>query len=393
MNNERKLTFADYLVYIVKHRRFLFITLSLTAVLGYLTIFFLVEEQFDSTSVIIPAEDEGLGGISSLLGDIGNLPLDIAGGFSSEEMGMYNTIIYSRTLLEKVIGKFNLIDIYKLSLDDPEYMERALKILRGNISTNATEDMSYVINVRAPNPDLSAEMNNYIIAEMNKKIVELKIEKSRNNRRFLAKRVEEIETNLKFSEDSLMYFQENTGLLEAEEQIKQILGAYTELETSLITKQIEKSILEKIYHKNSPQVERIQIEVEEYNQKLKKLKSSGQENSILLSMESLPKNAINYFRNFRNVEINTAILEFVLPLYEQAKFEEQKDVPVLQIVDNAVPPAKKSFPPRLVFTILLTFGSFIICFFFILIRENENWQNSEKYIYVRKNLFKWKDIR
>ncbi|MHA1989268.1 MAG: hypothetical protein ACW98D_21810, partial [Promethearchaeota archaeon] len=106
-----------------------------------------------------------------------------------------------------------------------------------------------------------------------------------------------------------------------------------------------------------------------------------------------PKNAINYFRNFRNVEINTAILEFVLPLYEQAKFEEQKDVPVLQIVDNAVPPAKKSFPPRLVFTILLTFGSFIICFFFILIRENENWQNSEKYIYVRKNLFKWKDIR
>jgi len=109
-------------------------------------------------------------------------------------------------------------------------------------------------------------------------------------------------------------------------------------------------------------------------------------------MQSLPQNAIDYYRNFRNVEINATILEFILPLYEQAKFEEQKDVPVLQIVDYAVPPVKKSFPPRLVFTLLITLGAFIICFFFILLRENDNWQNSEKYVYVRKNLLKWKDV-
>lgn len=392
MSNSTKLTFADYLFLIVKHRRFLIVTLFFTAIIGYLTIYFLVDEQFDSTSVIIPAEDQGFAGISGLLGDLKNLPLDIGGGFTNEEMGMYNTIIYSRTLLEKVIDKFNLIDVYDLSLDDPEYMEKALKILRGSISTEETEDMSYVVVVRAPDPELSAEMNNYIIVKMNEKIVELKIEKSKNNREFLAKRVQEVQNNLKLSEDSLMYFQEKTGMLEAEEQTKQMLGAYTELEIALITKQIEKSILEKLYQKNSPQVERLNIEVQEYTKKLNQLKAEGQKNSILLSMQSLPQNAIDYYRNYRNVEINAAILEFILPLYEQAKFEEQKDVPVLQIVDYAVPPVKKSFPPRLVFTLLITFGAFIICFFFILLRENENWQNSEKYAYVRKNLLKWKDV-
>ena len=390
MNEKNKLRFIDYLVFLVKYKRLILITVFLTGIIGYLTIYFFIDEQFDSKSVIIPAKDEGLGGIGGLLGDLGNLPLGLGDEFSNEEMGMYNTIIYSRTLLEKVIYEFKLIDIYELDKDDPEHMEKAIKILSNNISTIETPNFAYEIEVRSPDPDLSATMNNFIVQEMNNKIVEMKIEKSKNNRIFLEERVAEIENSLSLAEDSLRFYQEKSGMLEAVEQVKEVMGIYGELETELIKKQIEVSILKQIYPSGHPQLEEAELGIKEYSKKIQKLKLEGEDNSLLLSLKSIPEKAVNYFRNFRNVEINSAILQFVLPLYEQAKFEEQKDVPVIQIVDVAVPPAKKSFPPRTIFTLILMFIAFLICFVFILLNENENWQSSDKYKYIRTNLFKWK---
>ena len=383
------MTFIDYLALIVKHKKIIFLTVFLTGIIGYLGIYFLIDEQFDSKSVIIAAQDEGFGGISDLLGNLQNLPIGLNGP-TNQEMAVYNTVIYSRTMLEKIIKKFHLINVYKIDKSDPEYMETAVKTLANNINTLETPNLAYEIEIRSPRPKLSAEINNYIIQELNDKIVSIKIEKSKNNRLFLEKRVSEIKNELRLSEDTLIYYQQKSGLLEATEQVKEILGVYGQLETDLITKQIEVSILEKLYPRSNPQLEQAQLSVNEYSKKLEILKKEGTKGGMLLSYKSIPKKAIDYYRNLRNVEINSKILEFILPLYEQAKFDEQKDVPVIQVIDSAIPAAKKSYPPRTVFTLLLMFSTFLICFFVILINENENWQKSEKYIFIKQNLFRWK---
>lgn len=383
------MTFIDYLALIVKHKKIIFLAVFFSGIIGYLGIYFLIDEQFDSKSVIIAAQDEGLGGISSLLGSLENLPIGLNGP-TNQEMAVYNTVIYSRTMLENIIKRFDLINVYKIDQTNPEHMEIAVKILKSNITTLETPNLAYEIEIRSPKPKLSAEINNFIIKELNDKIVSIKIEKSKNNRLFLDKRVSEIKNELRLSEDTLIYYQQKSGLLEAEEQVKEILGVYGQLETDLITKQIEVSILEKLYPRSNPQLEQAQLSVNEYSKKLELLKKDGNKDGILLSYKSIPKKALDYYRNLRNVEINSKILEFILPLYEQAKFDEQKDVPVLQIIDSAIPAIKKSYPPRTVFTLILMFAVFLICFFVILIIENENWQKSEKYIYIKQNLFRWK---
>ncbi|MBK7866129.1 MAG: hypothetical protein IPJ75_03550 [Ignavibacteriales bacterium] len=48
------------------------------------------------------------------------------------------------------------------------------------------------------------------------------------------------------------------------------------------------------------------------------------------------------------------MLEFLLPVYEQAKFDEQKDIPVILSIDKAVPSDKKVYPPRMVYAILIS---------------------------------------
>ncbi len=374
---------------LVKYKRPLIITFIITAFISYLTIYFLIEEKFDASATIIPIQENTISPIAGFLKD---LPIDITGsGFSNTDMSMYSTIIYSRTLLENVIQKFNLIRVYRLDTSQVDYKEKALKTLKDNLSAKETDNNAYEITVRANDPKLAAEMTNYVIGELNDRIIDLKISKSRQNKQFLEARLDEIKGKLKQSEDSLMIFQKKSGLLAADEQIKGIMDAYSTLETGLIEKQIEKSISQKIMSKDDPRLQNIEIAEKQYQEILKNVKTSGRDDSPFLALSSLPQKAVDYYRLLRTVEINNKLLEFTMPLYEQAKFEEQKDIPVLQVVDYAVPPAKKSFPPRLIITLSITIGVMFLVLIFILIRENDNLNRSEEYEYIRKNLFTFKN--
>ncbi len=99
MAEDKKIDLLDYFVILVKWKKFLVALLFPIMIVSYLAIYFLIEEQFDSSALLVPAEDTSMGGIAGLIGNYGaNLPFDIGAG-SSPEMNMYNTIIYSRTNL------------------------------------------------------------------------------------------------------------------------------------------------------------------------------------------------------------------------------------------------------------------------------------------------------
>jgi len=392
MTEDKKIDLLDYLVILIKWKKFLIFILLPTMIITYLAIYFLIEEQFDAEALIIPAEDTSMGGIASLIGNLDvNLPFDL-GAASSPEMGLYTTIIYSRSNLQKVIDKFDLYQVYELTSETKDYKKKAVEKLEDNISASETEFGAFSLEVRSNSPDLAANIANFIIDELNRTLIRIRTEKSRNNRIFLQDRIVEIRENLRDSEDSLIVYQSVSGIVQPEEQFKGIIEAYTTIESELIAKKIQRSILENIKGEQSIDVTNMQFEIEEIERKLGEMKKHGEPSGIIPSLETLPEKAINYFRIFREVEINSAILAFIIPIFEQSKIEEKKDIPTLQVIDYAIPPEKKSFPPRTILTLLMTFSVFLIAFIFILIKENENLNASEKMVYVKRNLFRWKNI-
>ncbi|MFB5621213.1 MAG: GumC family protein, partial [Nitrosopumilus sp.] len=365
MEKEKKVSLTDYLVLLVKWKKFLIYLLVPTLILTYLAIYFFVDEQYDAEVLIVPTGEEGMSGIASLMSNLDlNLPFSL-GGTASPDLNIYSTIIYSRSNLEEVIEKYNLIENYGLSTDIKDYRKKAVEILYSNINASETDFLAYQIEVRANDPKLAADIANYIVELLNEKIVALKTEKSRNNRVFLEQRLAEVRENLHMAEDSLMHYQEYSGLISPEDQYKGIVEAYTEIESNLIMKRIQKSILEKIKGETSPEVTNLEYEISGIDNKLIDIKQKGEPAGILPPIKNLPEKAVNYFRLLREVEINSAILEFVLPLYEQSKIEEKKDIPTLQVIDYAVPYETKSYPPRLLFTLLITSTIFLFVFFAI----------------------------
>lgn len=362
MAENRGFDFLDYLVLMVKWKKFLILTFISVFILSYAAVYFFIPPEYESTAVVIPAGSDGsLGAISGLMKNLKDLPLGLGGTSKSAETDLYLTIIYSRSTLEKLIKKFDLKKDYGL-----ESTEETLKKLTKSINAYLSKQNSFEINVSASSPQKAADMANYILGLLNESVIKLNVAKSKNNREFLEIRYNEIKRNLKNAEDSLQIFQQASGMLEAKEQSKIIMGAYSKMQGEVMAKQLELSIMEKISSSDSPQLKLLKTQLAEYQSELEKMRRSGEDKNLLLSVNSLPEKSKGYFRHYRNVEIYNAILEFIIPVYEQAKFEEQKNIPVLQVIDYGSIAEKKSYPPRTLFAalasvlIVMLFSAFII---------------------------------
>ena len=369
MSDTRGFHLFDYLDFLVKRKELVLAVFFSSFVVAYLLIFFLVEEQYEATAMLIPRSDDMSSAVTGHLRATKGLPFGLGSKSSARsDIDLYNTVIFSRSMMEDVIGKFGLLQAYRLDTTAADHMELAVKRLKREVLTKETEESAFQIVVRAGTRQRSADMVNYIIRRMNERIIDLNTQRSRDNREFLGHRVEDISATLRAAEDSLRTYQERTGLLDAKTQLQGIITANTTLETELEAKKLQESIMERMYDKESPQVKELRMQIEEYEKRLGALRSQSEPGSPLLALRKLPLTAVEFLRRYREVEINNLLLEYVLPLYEQAKIEEKKDYPVLQIIDQAVPPARKSYPPRTVFALIGSFSVTVLVFLVLLVR-------------------------
>jgi uncharacterized protein involved in exopolysaccharide biosynthesis len=388
MADYRGFDILDYFVFIVLKKRF-FILLSTTiAVLSYLSIYFLLPPQYDSTAMIVSVDEQGFNPISQIANSLSSIPLSSLGVGSlgaDERYNLFTTIIYSRTFLEGMIDEFDLMEEY-----GQESLEKTIKQVSSSIEVELSPEMAYIITVRGNSPEKAVVLNNYLLEKVNGAVIELNVKKAKENRAFLEQRYSEIQYKLAKAEDSLQFFQQNTNILEVENQIKAIVEAYSKFESELALKEIEATVFEKIYGENSPQAQNSRIALETYRDEFNRIKSGKLDNSLFLSLSSLPKQAKDYVRLFREVEVYNAMVEFIIPLYEQTKFEEVKSIPVLQIIDRPSLPEKKSFPPRTLFTLIITFIIIFTTSQIIFFRDYLNKTENEKLKLIRAELFNFK---
>lgn len=368
MTEYNGIEFLDFLLFLAKQKKKILVAFFASLFFSYLFLFFLVDEQFEANAVIIPRGESSGAGLNMILKNFNKgIPTSLGTSTSSQdEINRYNTIVFSRSTLEGIINKYNLLKVYRIDSTEEDAMETALRRLRKKITTRETNNDAYEIIAKSNSPKLSADIANSLVESLNEKVINLEISKSKENRVFLEKRVEEIKIELRRSEDSLKLFQESSGLIDVKNQMQGLITVYSELESELITKQLQKSVLEKLYNKNHPEVKSVEIQISEYQKKLNKIKSEDEPGNIVLAMKNIPEKTAEYLRRFRSVEINNSLLEFIIPLYEQAKIEEKKDFPILQIIDFAIPP-KNSTIPRILFALGLSLfvTTFLILYLFV----------------------------
>src|SRR3989449_5739817 len=139
-----------------------------------------------------------------------------------------------------------------------------------------------------------------------------------------------------------------------------MVEAAARLQGQLIAAQSELEGLKQIFTDNNVRVRATDAQVRELRKKLSEIGSAGtdggakSDNSLYPSIRKLPILGVTYADLYRQTKIEETVYGLLTQQYELAKVEEAKEIPSVKVLDAAIVPTKKSFPPRRAITLLGT---------------------------------------
>lgn len=89
-----------------------------------------------------------------------------------------------------------------------------------------------------------------------------------------------------------------------------------------------------------------------------------------LVLDRTPNTSLHYLDAVRNLKYQEAVWEILAKQFEMAKMDEAKDYPLIQILDKALPPERKSKPKRALIVILVALVAFMLAVIWAFIRES-----------------------
>lgn len=396
MNENSKLEgsskLTEFTSLILRYKRTIMVNVLILTLLSVIISFLIPNQYTAKVSFIAPKKKGGIfGDISGFSSTISNLSKALGGrlGAVSEEAYNYLVILQSRTVFLKVIEKFNLREVYEIDQNKP--FEDVIDELENNVKFNVEDEGNIVVSVKDRSPERAAAIANYFVQLLNEISIDLGNKEAKNNREFIERRFFEIQDTIRVLEDSLKMFSKRFNVLEIQEQVKGAISVAAEIKAEVEMAKIEKDLLINNLGDSHPLVSQANLKLRELNQRLKSMKF-GEDDiksslNFFIPFEKIPETGILYLRIKRDYEIQNKLLEFLYPIYEQAKIEEQKNIPVVVVVDEAIPPEKKSSPKRSLIVLVTFLSSFILSVFYVRFKDYfENLKNDEKKFRTFKEL-------
>lgn len=315
-----------------------------------------------SARLLIP--DSSGGGLGALIGDLSPIASSVLGG-GGGDYTRYIAILTSRSTMEEAVEQFDLVRVYDLE-GEPFAASRTLDELRDNVGFDVDLELEFLeIRVLDEDPERAAAMVNFFTETLNERNAELATEGARSFREYVETRYEETQAALDDAREALRTFQERNGVVELETMAQAYVEALAQQRGELARLEIEYQALRSQFGDENPDVQAAAAALAAARRGETAL-LSGQDRAVPLSYRNLPALGSQYAALYQEVLIQAQVLEAALPLLEQARFDEARERVAVQVIDAAVPPARKAEPKRTVIVMVTAVSAFVLlCAFFL----------------------------
>ena len=291
-------------------------------------------------------------------------------------------ILKSRTLSEKAIKNFDLINFYGV-----QNIDKALIALSENTNFNVLDEGTINISVSLKTDwfhseesenrakKLCADMALFFVTELDKLNKSLKTEQASFHREFIGERYKKNLSDLKNAEDSLKIFQEKHKMVALNEQTSAAIDAAATIRAQMLSNEVKLGVMLGALNPNHPDIENVKMENVELNKKMTELEYGGEligseKSNLFPVLSDIPELGVKLIRLKREVEIQNTLFVFLTQQYEEAKIKESKDTPTVQILDYPMIPELKSAPKRMIIVLICMIISFFINVLVVLRRGN-----------------------
>ena len=356
----------------------------LSTIFLFLILFFIYPRTYQATVSILPPEQENsLGGFGALLGsgDFSNL---IGGGMSSASSQLYVEILKSRTAALYVVKKNKLVEFFNTD-DNIEAAEKLQKSLNtditkeGIVNLNVDVKSAFIPLIFSDSDELkklSAILSNSFIEALDSINREKLSSKARNARIYIEEQIQEAKALLDSAEVALMNFQSKNKTIAIPEQVKAAIEASAQIKSEIIQTEMQLGLIKSDASENSRIVAAL-------NKKLQELKSqysqfeTGSED-YLLAFKDLPTLGKDLAGLLRDVQIQNEVYVLLQQQYYKEKIQENREIPTVEILDEAIPP-KKPIAPRVVFSSVAgAVFLFILLSLILILKDKKFYDNKNK---------------
>lgn len=314
---------------------------------------------FTARTSLLPPASQQSGGASAALAALGALG-GLGGGFGAKTPDeLYVALLKSDSMMRALDARFGLLARYELKTQ-----EDLRKQLPNRVRVLADRKSGVIsIEVDDEDPKFAAELANAYASEVTKLLGRLAVSEAQLRRSFFEQQLKDTKENLVKAELGLRAVQEKSGVIVLDKQAEALIAGAAQLRALIAEREIQLKVLRTSATGENPDVVRLNSELAAMRAELARMESSRGTrggSAVDMPVARIPEAAIDYVRARRELKLQETLLESMVRQFEIAKLDEAKEGPVLQQVDVALPPDRKSKPARALIVLASTLAALLL---------------------------------
>jgi uncharacterized protein involved in exopolysaccharide biosynthesis len=347
-----EISLLDLLQTIVDNLRLLILG-PLAVGLAALGISFAVPPTFTATVKFLPPQQQQ-SAAASMLASLGGL-----GGLAGAAAGLKNPSDQYIAFMKSVSVQDTLVERFKLQ----ERYESKLKVdarlaLAGSTRIIGGKDGLITVEVDDKQPQFAADLANAHVEELQKLLAKLAVTEAQQRRMFFEKQLDQVKDKMVAAEQALRATGVSGSVLKANPT--SAVAAVAALQAQVTAQEVRVGAMRGYLADTAPDFKQAMTELANLKAQLVKQEKD---------QPSTNSGQGDYIVKFREFKYQETLFELFARQYELAKVDESREGAVIQVLDAAQPPERKSKPKKALIAIIATLATGFALLLFVFIRQ------------------------
>ncbi len=327
----------------------------------------LLPNMYTATTTILPPQ-QSPSVLTAMLGQLSSIAkLNDSDLEFDNPVDLFIGMLKSRTVEYRLVDRFDLRKIYWTK----SYQD-ARKELESRSYIVAEREGLISISVTDRDRQRAADLANAYVEELHTINSGLAVSEAARRRLFYQHKVDAERDALSLAELDLKQAQEKTGLVVPDAQARAIIQSVADMRAQIAIHEVRLQAMRNYATAGNPDLARAEQELAGLRTQLAKMEGDTGEfgnGNLEVPTRRLPEVELEYIRRARDLKYHEALYDFLTKQLEAARLGEAKDAVVVQVVDPAVVPEKKSSPRRMLIVMITGTAVFLFSCIGVLVVE------------------------
>jgi len=348
-----EISLLDLLQTIVDNLRLLVLG-PLAVGLAALGISFAIPPTYTAKTQFLPPQQQQSAAASMLasLGSLGGLAGAAAG--LKNPADQYVAYMKSNTVEDALIDRFKLIERYEAKLRTD-----ARKELEANVRIASGKDGLISVEFDDKDPKFAAEVANAYVEELRTVLGRLAVTEAQQRRLFFEKQLVKAKDNLTAAEQAL----KATGISDSvlKSNPASAVAGVAALKAQITAQEVKVGAMRGYLAETAPDFKQALTELANLRAQLAKQDKADADTGTAGQGD--------YISRYRDFKYHETLFELFAKQYEIARVDEAREGAVIQVLDAAQPPERKSKPKKALIAIIATLATGFALLLFVFIRQ------------------------